>query len=150
MMNPGNNNNPGTTTNGQSSGTVASAVANAEYGTRFNQLLAQSGVLSAISGKGPYTVFVPSDGAFGRLAQGTINNMSAAELKRTMQYHIVAGKSLDVDALNNSQIQALSRDTLNFRVDKGVVYVNSGQVLKSYKTKNGMVYVINAVLLPPK
>jgi hypothetical protein len=80
-----------------SSNTVASLVANAMYGGRFNQLLAQSGVLSAISGKGPYTVFVPTDGAFSRLVPGTINSMSAAELKRTMQYHIVSGKSLDID-----------------------------------------------------
>jgi hypothetical protein len=76
-----------TSTTAQTSpGTVASVVANAMYGGRFNQLLAQSGVLSAISGKGPYTVFVATDGAFSRLVPGTISSMSASELKRTMQY----------------------------------------------------------------
>ncbi len=129
---------------------VASVVAGVENGGRFNQLLAQSGV--SLAGKGPYTVFVATDGAFGRLVPGTINNMSAAELKRTMQYHIVSGKRLDVDAVSSGQIQALSKDMLNFQVDaaKGAVYVNSGYVLHAYKATNGIVYVINQVLIPPQ
>jgi uncharacterized surface protein with fasciclin (FAS1) repeats len=87
------------------------------YGARFNQLLSQTGVINSISGKGPYTVFVASDGAFSRLPPGTINNMSATQLKRTMQYHVVSGKALDVDAIESGQIQALSRDMINFQVD---------------------------------
>lgn len=132
--------------------TVAEVVAAVPNAGRFNQLLTQSGVSSSLTGKGPYTVFVATDGAFGRLVPGTINNMSAAQLKRTMQYHIVSGRQLDVDALNNGQIQALSRDTLNFSVDasKGAAYVNSGYVISAYRAKNGIVYVINSVLIPPK
>jgi transforming growth factor-beta-induced protein len=152
MTVPGQNQDDTTTTGSNTgSGTVAAIAASVSNGGRYNQLLAQSGVLSAISGKGPYTVFVATDGAYSRLIPGTINNMTPAELKRTMQYSVVSGKKLDVDAINNSQIQALSRDTLNFRVDANKnVYVNSGQILKSYKATNGMVYVINAVLIPPK
>jgi uncharacterized surface protein with fasciclin (FAS1) repeats len=132
-----------------SSSSVAAVVAGIPNAGRFNQLLAQSGV--SFSGKGPYTVFVATDGAFGRLVPGTINNMTAAELKRTLEYHIVSGKRLDVDAVNNGQVQALSGDTLNFRVDtvKNAVYVNSGYVLSAYKANNGIVYVINSVLVPP-
>jgi len=130
--------------------TVNAIVSEVANGTRFAQLLASTGVGASLTGKGPYTVFVATDGAFSRLVPGTISNMSAAQLKRTIQYHIVA-KQLDVDAVNSGQVQALSRDTLNFNVDtvKGAVYVNSGYVLKAYKATNGIVYVINSVLLPP-
>jgi uncharacterized surface protein with fasciclin (FAS1) repeats len=135
-----------------SSATVASILAGIPNAGRFNQLLSSTGVASAITGKGPYTVFVATDAAFGRLVPGTINTMSAAEQKRTLQYHIVSGKKLDVDAVQSGQVQALSGDSLNFTVDaaEGGVYVNSGYVLKVYKAKNGIIYVINSVLIPPK
>ncbi len=132
--------------------TVAGILSTIPNAGRFNQLLAQTGVATTLTGKGPFTVFVATDGAFSRLVPGTINNQTPTELKRTMQYHVVSGKTLDIDAVNSGQIQALSKDPLNFQVDatKGAVYVNSGSVLKAYKVKNGIVYVINSVLLPPK
>lgn len=135
-------------TSTQNVGAVVAGIAN---GGTFASYLSSTGVGATLSGKGPYTVFVATDGAFSRLAPGTIANMSAADLKRMVQYHIVAGKKLDVDAVNSGQVQALSKDTLNFNVDatKGAVYVNSGYVLHAYKATNGIVYVINSVLLPP-
>lgn len=132
-----------------STGTVAQVVAQVTNGGTFASYLSSTGVGATLTGKGPYTIFVSTDGAFSRLAPGTITKMTAAQKKRMVQYHVVAGKSLDIDAVNNGQIQALSRDTINFNVDGGKVYVNSGYVLQGYKATNGMVYVINAVLLPP-
>lgn len=133
-----------------SKGTVANVIADLQYGGRYAQLLSQTGVSSALAGKGPYTVFVATDGAYGRLIPGTVNSLSATELKRLVQYSIISGKKLDVDAVNSGQIQALSGDTLNFVVnDDQKVYVNSGYVLSAYNASNGIVYVINAVLIPP-
>lgn len=144
-------NNLGETTSPSGSKTVAQVIAGIEAGSRFSQLLSSTGVGSSITGKGPYTVFVSTDGAFGRLVPGTVNNLSAAEQKRLIQYHVVSGKKLDVDAVTSSQIQALSKDTLNFQVDANKnVYVNSGKVLETYRASNGIVYVINSVLIPPK
>lgn len=133
-----------------SKGTVANVIADLQYGGRYAQLLSQTGVSATLNGKGPYTVFVATDGAYGRLVPGTVNSLSAAELKRLVQYSIISGKKLDVDAVNSGQIQALSGDTLNFIVnDDHKVYVNSGYVLSAYNASNGIVYVINAVLIPP-
>ncbi len=140
---------PGAVTVKTSTGTVAQVVAQVTNGGTFAAYLASTGVGATLTGKGPYTIFVSTDGAFSRLTPGTITNMTAAQKKRMVQYHVVAGKSIDIDAVNNGQIQALSRDALNFNVDGGKVYVNSGYVLDAYKASNGMVYVINAVLLPP-
>jgi uncharacterized surface protein with fasciclin (FAS1) repeats len=132
-------------------GTVANVIADIQNAGRFSQLLSQTGVGATLTGKGPYTVFVATDGAFGRLVPGTVNSLSAAELKRLVQYHIVVGRKLDADAVQSGQIQALSKDTLNFNVAAGnKVYVNSGYVLSAYNASNGIVYVINSVLVPPK
>ncbi len=143
---------PGQVTVNTTTSDVASVIAGISNGATFASYLSSTGVGATLTGKGPYTVFVSTDGAFSRLAPGTISAMTAAERKRMVQYHVVVGKRLDVDAVNSGQIQALSKDTLNFQVDtvKGAVYVNSGYVLKAYKATNGIVYVINSVLLPPK
>jgi len=139
----------GAVTVNNSTGTVAQVVAGIANGGRYAQLLSQTGV--SLSGKGPYTVFVATDGAYSRLVPGTINSLSSTELKRLVQYSIVSGKKLDVDAVNSGQVQSLSGDPINFQVDaaKKAVYVNSGYVLSAYNASNGIVYVINAVLIPP-
>jgi uncharacterized surface protein with fasciclin (FAS1) repeats len=134
-----------------STGTVAQVVAGLALGSRYASLLSSTGVGATLTGKGPYTIFVATDGAFSRLPAGTLSAMSSADLKRLVQYSIVPGKKLDVDAVNSGQIQALSKDMINFQVDatKKAVYVNSGYVLQAYSASNGIVYVINSVLVPP-
>jgi uncharacterized surface protein with fasciclin (FAS1) repeats len=133
-----------------STGTVSQVIAGLGLGSRYAGLLSQTGVGSGLTGAGPYTVFVATDGAFARLPAGTISSMSASDLKRMMQYSVVSGKKIDADAVNNGQIQALSKDTINFNVDEQHrVYVNSGYVLQAYNASNGIVYVINSVLIPP-
>lgn len=119
--------------------------------TRFSALLASTGVGASLSGKGPYTIFVPTDRALRQLAPGTLENMSAAELKRLVQYHIVATRAVDVNAVDSGSITALSGDALNFSLQSGdqSARVNSSVVLQGYNTKNGIVYLINSVLLPP-
>lgn len=131
--------------------TVASVVATLGGESRFAGLLSSTGVAATLSGKGPYTIFVPTDASFGMLPAGTINNLNATELKRLVQYHIVSGKMIDVNAQVAGTVQALSKDMLNF--SKGVndvsARVNSSAVVRAYRTSNGVVYVVNQVLLPP-
>lgn len=136
----------------RSSSTVAQIVAGISNANTFNAYMAQTGVAAQITGKGPYTVFVSTDGAFNRLSSGTLAAMSAADLKRMMQYHVVVGRMLDIDAVSSGNIQALSKDMLNFdvRISDGLVLVNSAKIITQYKAKNGIVYVLNTVLLPPQ
>ena len=131
---------------------VAAIVASLPEASRFAQLFASSGVAASIPSTGKYTIFVPTNGAFALLPPGTINNMTAAQLKRTMQYHVVSGRVIDPDAVNTGTIQALSKDMINFDVresDKSVL-VGSGFVIKEYRGKNGVVYLMTAVLIPPE
>jgi uncharacterized surface protein with fasciclin (FAS1) repeats len=131
---------------------VASIVASLGGTSQFQALLQSTGVNATLRGTGPYTVFVPTDGAFSLLAQGTISNMSAAEKRRLAQYHVVSGRAIDVEALETGTIAALSKDMLNFDISDTdeIVRVNSAFIIKAYQGKNGVVYLISGVLLPPQ
>ncbi len=135
----------------RSTSNVGSVVASLGGESRFASLLVSTGVSASLTGKGPYTIFVPTDASFGLLPAGTINNLSVAQLKRLVQYHIVSGKMIDVNAQVAGTVQALSKDMLNFtkNVNDVSARVNSSAIVRAYRTNNGIVYVINQVLLPP-
>jgi uncharacterized surface protein with fasciclin (FAS1) repeats len=131
---------------------VASVVASIPEASRFAALFSSTGVSASVGASGTYTIFVPTDGAFNLLVPGTLDGLTAAERKRIIQYHVVSGKKLDIDAINTGNIMSLSKDALNFQVsDAGTsVQVNSSFAIKAYQAKNGIVYLINGVLLPPE
>lgn len=148
-----------TTTAGQSvivesqgSATVAQVVASLSGTDTSSGLFASTGVSGSLTGKGPYTVFVPTDTGVSYLPKGTITGMTSAQKLRLMQYHVVKGKMLDIDAIESGGITALSGDALNFQVnsDSKLVQVNSAFALRAIRASNGIVYVINGVLLPPQ
>ena len=136
-----------TTHSGQ---TVSAIVAGLTGASEYESYLGSTGVGASITGKGPYTIFVSSDAGYALLKPGTIVNMTAAQKKRLIQYSIVSGKELDVDAQNSGSVKALSGDELNFVVTaSGVVQVNSSYALAAYKASNGIVYVVNQPIIPP-
>ena len=118
--------------------------------SRFAGLLISTGVASQLSGKGPYTVFLPTNASFELLPPGTLN-LSSLQLRRLVQYHIVSGRSIDVNAQLSGDVQALSKDALNFSIfpSDQSARINSSIALKAYKASNGIVYVISEVLQPP-
>ena len=92
-----------------------------------------------------------SNGAFAQLPGGTVANMTAEEKKRLIQYHIVSGRAVEMGEQVAGSIEALSKDVLNFSFGKDKIpMVNSAIVITQYNGKNGVVYVIDNVLLPPK
>ncbi|HEY4525456.1 MAG TPA: fasciclin domain-containing protein, partial [Candidatus Paceibacterota bacterium] len=100
-----------------SSSDVATIVASLSGTSQFSSLFASTGIGATIvpQASGKYTVFVPTDGAFSQLPAGTISSMTAAEKKRLVQYHVVSGTAIDVDALTAGYKTALSGDPLNFK-----------------------------------
>ncbi len=130
--------------------TVVGIVSSLPQGSRFAAFLSETGVASQLTGKGPYTVFVPTNSSFELLPPGALT-ISAAQLKRLVQYHVVSGRAVDVNAQFSGTIQALSKDMLNFSVfplDKSA-RINSAVALQEYRANNGVVYLISEVLLPP-
>ncbi len=135
----------------RSSQTVNAIIAGLSGTSQFRSLYSSTGVSASISSTGKYTVFVPTNGAFAQLAGGTVSNMSAAEKKRLIQYHVVSGRAVDVDAEVAGTIQALSGDELNFSyAENKIPLVNSAIIITEYMGKNGIVYLVDNVLLPPK
>ena len=129
------------------SGNIVSVLGSIANGSKFAALLSSTGVASQLSGKGPYTLFVPINDTFSRVP----TNLSASDKKRLAQYHVVSGKNIDVNIQQSGTIQALSKDMLNFSVRQGdkSARVNSSVALEKYTTSNGTIYLIDQVLLPP-
>jgi uncharacterized surface protein with fasciclin (FAS1) repeats len=119
--------------------------------TRFATLLQNTGVDKLLAKGQPYTVFVPTDRAMRELPPTMLSNMTPAELTRFVEYHVVVGRAIDVNAVDSGTVQSLAKDVLNFSINPGdqSARVNSSVVIEAYKGKNGIVYLINSVLIPP-
>ncbi len=130
---------------------VLSIVQSISGGSTFSSLLSSTGVAAQVKGKGPYTIFVPTNGAISQLPAGSISNMSAEQKKRLIQYHVITGRIVDSDAVTAGTVQALSGDLLNinFGTDK-IPLVNSAIFVTQYNASNGVVYTIDNVLIPPQ
>jgi uncharacterized surface protein with fasciclin (FAS1) repeats len=118
--------------------------------TEFASLMATSGVAALIKGPGPFTIFVPTNGAFSQLPRGTISKLSPAAAKRLVEYHVVSGRAIDPSAEVSGSIQTLSGDMLNFSLGTdNIALVNSAILISAYTADNGIVYLIDNVLIPP-
>jgi len=145
----------GTTSGGpavtdRSSDTVNSIVASLSDGSEFASLYTSTGVAGLIGSGGQFTVFVPTNAAFAALPSGTISNMTAAQLKRLVEYSIVNGRAIQPGTEMSGAVQAYSGDPLNFSDLNNIPSVNSSIIVSEYKGSNGVVYLVNAVLLPPQ
>lgn len=132
-------------------GSVAAILSGLPDTSRFAAELSTTGVAGSITGKGPYTLFVPINEAYAHLPAGTIEKLTSTQLKRLVSYHVVSGKAIDVSVQTSGTVQALSKDPLNFSVRMGdkTARINSSVALQSFKADNGVVYLIDQVLLPP-
>ncbi|HTR18800.1 MAG TPA: fasciclin domain-containing protein [Candidatus Paceibacterota bacterium] len=139
---------PSVTNEGSES--VDSIVASLSGASEFQSLFVSTGVSAMTSSGGKYTVFVPLDSAYSNVTKGTISKMTAAQLKRLVEYHVVSGKEIQVGTQTLGVVQALSGDPLNFSDTNNIPMVNSAIVVSEYKGSNGIVYVINDVLIPPQ
>tara|TARA_Y100000589_G_scaffold307110_1_gene322459 strand:+ start:2581 stop:3456 length:876 start_codon:yes stop_codon:yes gene_type:complete len=130
----------------------------AQKAGKFNTLLAAAkaaGLVDALSAKGPITVFAPTDEAFSKLPAGTIEMLLKPEnkdqLAAILTYHVVPGRVYSNDALKAGSAKTLQGATARIRGDKQVVKVNDAKVIMAdLDTSNGVIHVIDAVMLPPK
>ena len=111
-------------------------------------------LVEALDGKGPFTVFAPTDAAFEKLGKETIEVVLKDKEKLTsiLKYHVVSGKVMAADAikLDGKNAKTLSGKTFKIEVvDGGVVLNGKVKVIKTdIKASNGVIHVIDAVLLP--
>ena len=132
---------------------VDTAVADGRFTTLVAAVQA-AGLVDTLKSEGPFTVFAPTDDAFAKLPAGTIDELLKPENKQKLTdillYHVVAGKVMaaDVTALTSAKT-VLGKDVA-IKVDMGNVYINEAKVIiADIETSNGVIHVIDSVLLPP-
>ena len=128
---------------------------------RFTTLVAAlqaAELVETLQNEGPYTVFAPTDDAFAALPEGTLDTLllpeSRQQLTDILLYHVLAGKVMaaDVVALDGQEVEtAFAANKVSIKVDMGSVYLNDTVkvVITDIEASNGVIHVIDAVLLPP-
>ena len=132
---------------------VDTAVADGRFTTLVTAVQA-AGLVDALKGAGPYTVFAPTDDAFAKLPAGTVESLLEAgnleQLKSILLYHVVEGKVMAADVTGLSAAPTLAGKDLSIKMDMGSVYINDSKVIiTDIETSNGVIHVIDTVLLPP-
>jgi uncharacterized surface protein with fasciclin (FAS1) repeats len=123
---------------------------------QFNTLAAAlkaAGLIETLEGPGPFTVFAPTDAAFAKLPAGTVEALLADKAKLTsiLTYHVVSGKVMAADIVksNGAKPKTVNGEQLDIVVRAGKVYVNGAQVVTAdVQASNGVIHIINGVLLP--
>jgi uncharacterized surface protein with fasciclin (FAS1) repeats len=124
----------------------------------FNTLVAAvkaAGLVETLKGDGPFTVFAPTDEAFAALPEGTVEDLLKPEnkdkLTAILTYHVVAGKVMSGDiAAGDSMAASVQGQELMIKAGDGVMINDSTVTAADIKTSNGVIHVIDKVLLPPQ
>lgn len=132
---------------------VDTAVAAGSFKTLAAALQA-AGLIDALKGKGPFTVFAPTDAAFAKLPAGTLDSLLKPEnkekLKSILLYHVVSGKIMAADIKGEAKPKTLEGATLDVKASAAGVTVNGAKVTGAdVIASNGVIHVIDAVVLPP-
>lgn len=123
----------------------------------FNTLItaaAAADLAGVLDEQGPFTVFAPTDDAFAKLPEGTVESLLKPENKEKLaailKYHVVSGKVYAADALQAGEAATLEGNVVVIGVKDGAARVNNAALLKTdIDAANGVIHVIDAVLLPP-
>jgi uncharacterized surface protein with fasciclin (FAS1) repeats len=131
---------------------VDTAVAAGTFNTLATALQA-AGLADTLKGKGPFTVFAPTDEAFSKLPAGTLESLLKPEnkekLKAILLYHVVLGDVTAAQVEKLSSAKTVNGQDLKLRVNDGTVMVNDAKVVKpDVLASNGVIHVIDTVLLP--
>ena len=124
----------------------------------FNTLVAAvkaAGLVETLKGEGPFTVFAPTDEAFAKLPPGTVESLlepeNKAKLRAILTYHVVPGKVLAKDVVGLKSAKTVQGQALSVEVQGSSVKVDNANVIKTdVMAQNGVIHVIDAVILPPE
>jgi uncharacterized surface protein with fasciclin (FAS1) repeats len=112
-----------------------------------------AGLVETLSGTGPFTVFAPTNSAFGALPEGTVENLlkpeSKDQLTSVLTYHVVAGNVMAADLSDGQVVTTLNGQELTVSIKDGKVMINGATVIVAdLAGSNGVVHVVDTVLLP--
>jgi uncharacterized surface protein with fasciclin (FAS1) repeats len=131
---------------------VRVAVGSADHTTLVTALKTAQYV-DALSNAGPFTVFAPTNAAFEKLPAGTVENLLKPEskdaLRNILEYHVYVGVIREENVRDGMTLNQVNLENVTLNKKDGKLTVNGAAVLGSVKASNGIVYVVDAVLLPP-
>ncbi|MCC4784406.1 fasciclin [Vibrio splendidus] len=112
-----------------------------------------AGLVDTLKGDGPFTVFAPTDEAFAALPEGTVEMLLKPENKdklvAILTYHVVPGKIMAAEVMKLSSAETVQGEAVMVAIDDGNVMINKAKVvIPDVKASNGVIHVIDAVLLP--
>lgn len=131
---------------------VTVAVENGNFKTLAAALTA-AGLVETLQGAGPFTVFAPTDAAFAKLPAGTLDALlkDKAKLAAILTYHVVAGKVEAKDVVKLTSAKTVNGATVAIKVVNGKVMINNATVSAAdVQASNGVIHVIDTVILPPQ
>lgn len=114
---------------------------------------AAAGLVDTLKGEGPLTVFAPNDEAFAKLPEGTVEALlnDKEKLRAVLTYHVVAGKVMARDAMKLDSAKTVQGQSLRIRKgDRGLQVDNATVVEADIRASNGVIHVIDQVMLPPR
>ena len=109
-----------------------------------------AGLVDTLNGEGPFTVFAPSDEAFAKLPEGTLESLlqNPSELSKILTYHVVSGKVMSPDVAGMTSVTTVQGGNLSIDSSNGVKINEAMVITPDIECSNGVIHVIDSVLLP--
>jgi uncharacterized surface protein with fasciclin (FAS1) repeats len=130
---------------------VSTAVAADQFKTLVTAVKAAE-LVEVLKGEGPFTVFAPTDEAFAKVPKAQLEALlkDKKKLQGVLTYHVVPGKVMAADVVKLTSAKTVQGDQIAIQVSDGKVKLNNANVVKTdVECANGVIHVIDAVLLPP-
>lgn len=131
---------------------VADTLAATPELSTLNSLVVKAGLTDTLKGTGPFTVFAPTNAAFAKVPAKTMEDLGKdpARLKAVLTYHVIPAKVMAADVKNNSNVKTVNGANLGVSKAGAFVTVEDGMIEKAdMAATNGVVHVIDSVLIPP-
>ena len=135
--------------------TVVGVAQNAGSFSTLVAAVEAAGLVETLSGEGPFTVFAPTDEAFGKLPAGTVETLLKPEnlerLRTILTYHVVSGRVYSNEVVEADMVETLAGMEASVTIAEGTVTVGGSAVVKTdIEATNGVIHVIDTVMLPPE
>jgi uncharacterized surface protein with fasciclin (FAS1) repeats len=143
---------PASVANATGSKNIVETAAGSKQFSTLVSLVKKAGLVGTLSGKGPFTVFAPTNAAFAKVPKKTLNELLAnkAELRKVLLYHVLPGRVPASKVLKLKSAKTAEGASVEFSVKGKSAFVNESKIVKTdIGASNGLIHVINAVLIPP-
>lgn len=147
-------NSPNNTGTSSSKNVVDTAVANGSFKT-FSNALRQAGMVDKLQGKGPFTLFAPTDAAFAKLPAGQLDNLlkpeNKAELVDLLNYHVLAGRSSAAEVGRMDAAETINGESAAVKMSGSKLLIGGAVVTApDIASSNGVLHGIDKVIIPTK